>query len=136
MQDRPNDEISGYILKSGGLSLLFYAVMLAVYASLGRLTGKVALGGVIGLAAAMLNLVLLGNAVRDAVSAGDQTIASQKLRASYTGRMLLLIAATALAFVLPQADALACIISLVFPRFAIMLMQFFQKFRRKETPGG
>ncbi len=136
MQDRPNDEISGNILKSGGISLLFYAVMLAVYAAIGQLTGKVALGGVIGLAAAMLNLVLLGNAVRDAMSAGDQTIASQKLRASYTGRMLLLVAATALAFALPQADALSCIIALLFPRFAIMLMQFFQKFRRKETPGG
>ena len=136
MQERPKDDISGSILKSGGISLLLYAVMLAVYASLGKLTGQVALGGLIGLAAAMLNLILLGNAVRDAMSAGDQTIASQKLRASYTGRMLLMVAATALAFVLPAADALACIIALLFPRFGIMLIQLFLKFRKKESSGG
>ena len=135
MQEKPRDEIGGNIVRSGILSLFMYAAMLAVYAWLGKLNGKVVLGGVIGLAAAMLNLVLLGNAVRDAMSAGDQTLAAQKLRASYTGRMLLLVAATALAFLLPQADALACIIALLFPRFGIMLIQFFGRFLKKEASG-
>ena len=135
MQDRPKDDIASNIVRSGILSLLMFAAMLAVYAALGKLNGKIALGGLIGLLAAMLNLILLGNAVRDAMAAQDQTIAAQKLRASYMGRMFLMIAATAIAFLVPQADALACIISLLFPRFGIMLIQFFERFQKGKTSG-
>ena len=135
MQERPKDEIGGNIARSGILSLVMLAAMFAVYFALGKFSGKVVLGGIIGLLAAMLNLVLLGNAVRDAMAVQDQTLAAQKLRASYTGRMLLMIAATGLAFLIPQADALACILALLFPRFGIMLIQFIDRFLRKKGSG-
>ena len=130
MEEKERDQIDRNIGDAGAVSIALFLVMLLVYRLLGRFDLSVVLGGLIGLAAAMLNLLLLRNAVRDAVLADDQTVAAAKMRSSYSARMLGLVAATAAAYLIPQADALACIIALLFPRIGIMLIGFAEKLRK------
>ena len=108
--------------------------MLTVYAVVGMLRPQVAVGGLMGLTAGLLNLVLLGQAVRRALQSGDQTIAAASLRSSYAGRMVMQVGMVAAAYLLPFADAFSAILALVFPRIAIMLIQGKETlFRRKAS---
>ncbi|MBO5570434.1 MAG: hypothetical protein J6A79_16105 [Clostridia bacterium] len=125
--EMPQDDIQKNIRKIAVVSAVLLVVLWIVYAVIGRFSAAVLAGGLIGWAAANFNLVLLGQAVRRAMDMGDQTMASASLRSSYAGRMLMQVGAVALSYFLPWADSLACIIALVLPHAAIMLIQLAEK---------
>ena len=133
MQQNPKEDSIGENIKWAGLmALLMYILMLVVYAVIGRFSLAVVLGGLIGLAAAMGNLVLLGQACRDAVQIEDPVLAGQKMRSSYMGRMLGLAIAGIAAFLIPGVDGVPCIIPLLFPKIGIMILQTLSQHRDRK----
>ena len=125
------DDIGITILRAGGISLALFVVMLAVYHAVGRFTTAVALGGLLGIAAALVNLQSLAGAVRAVTEIDDPLLAAQKMRASYTMRLFGLAAAGVAGFLLPFTDGVACIFGLLLPRFGILLQQWILRLRHK-----
>ena len=104
------------------------AIMLVVYAALGRFSLAVVLGGALGAAYAVLNFYMLGVTVQrvaDRADSGeqDEKIAKARMKSSYTTRMVLMVGVVIVAFVLPFVDVLACIIPMLFPRLTILALQ-------------
>jgi hypothetical protein len=111
-------------------------VMFLVYLLLGRLTAAVVLGGILGVAAAMLNLFLLGQAVRKAASTSDADIAKGLVKTSYSLRMLMQVLVCVAAFLIPGIDGISCLIALVFPRIVIFFLQVFLNKQSTDNMGG
>ena len=80
--DRPDDGIDDSLKKIAIISSVLFALMLVVYVCLGKLNAAVILGGLIGLAAALMNLVLLGRTVREIAQTQDTVLAQNRIRAS------------------------------------------------------
>lgn len=101
------------------------AIMLIVYAVLGRFSLAVVLGALMGAGYAVFNFYMLGRTVEKAtaVREQDEEQARMKLRASYQLRMIGMLVLGVLAFALRFVDGLACIIPLVFPRVWILILQ-------------
>lgn len=99
------------------------AAMLAVYALLGRFSPGVALGALLGGAYAVLNFFMLGMGVQKALNTGDEQLARASLRASYSMRMVGMLVVAVLAFALPFAEGVPCLIALLFPRLTILALQ-------------
>ncbi|MBR1408933.1 MAG: hypothetical protein IJ573_08575 [Clostridia bacterium] len=129
----PEDGIGESLKKITAISAVLFVLMLAVYAVLGRFSIAVLLGGLIGLAAALMNLVLLGRTVRDIAHTEDTVLAQNRMRASYTTRMMGMAAAAVAAFLVPQTDGIACLVALVIPKVAVMLVQYLDKWLGKRA---
>ncbi len=101
------------------------AVMLIVYAALGRFALSVALGGVIGSAYAVFNFFMLGMTVQKAMTLREENeaLATMQLRSSYSMRMVGMLVVCVVAFSLPFVDGLACVIPMAFPRITILVLQ-------------
>lgn len=104
---------------------ILLAVMLAVYAALGRFGLPVVLGGLVGSAYAVFNFFMLGMTVQKAVALREENeaLATMQLRSSYHMRMIGMVLVSVVAFVLPFVDGLACVIPMVFPRLTILALQ-------------
>lgn len=126
--DRPDDGIDDSLKKIAIISSVLFALMLVVYVCLGKLNAAVILGGLIGHAAALMNLVLLGRTVREIAQTQDTVLAQNRIRASYTTRMMGMAAAAVIAFLTPQTDGIACLIALVIPKIGVMLVQHLDRF--------
>lgn len=101
------------------------AVMLIVYAALGRFALSVVLGGLVGAAYAVFNFFMLGMTVQKAMKLREENeaLATMQLRSSYSMRMIGMLVVAIVAFALPFVDGLACIIPMVFPRLTILILQ-------------
>jgi len=104
---------------------IMLAVMLIVYAALGRFALSVVLGGVIGAAYAVFNFFMLGMTVQKAMALREENeaLATMQLRSSYSMRMVGMLIVCIIAFALPFVDGLACVIPMVFPRLTILILQ-------------
>lgn len=105
-----------------GTAVLF-GCMMAVYAAVGRFSLAVLIGGLLGSVYAVLNLYMLGRGVQKAVNSGDEQMARAGLRASYSMRMVGMLVVAVLAFALPFAEGVPCLIALLFPRITIFVLQ-------------
>lgn len=107
-----------------GVALLL-AVMLGVYALLGRLSLAVALSGAMGAAYAVFNFFLLGMTVQKVSELREENeeLAKAQMKNSYHTRMILMILLVVIAFAVPFLDALACMIPMLFPRVTILVLQ-------------
>jgi len=81
----------------------------------------VILAGVIGGSIAVLNFFLMGLAVQKVAACEEESAARNKMKASYTQRMLMLMLWVALAIVLPCFQFAAGIIPLFIPGIGIKL---------------
>jgi hypothetical protein len=109
------------------LSLLLQAVFLVMDA-----WGiDVLLGNLFGGCIAVLNFFLLGLTVQNAVKKSEED-AKKTMKISHTYRNLLVLAAAALAIVLPCFHTWAAIIPMFFPRIAIALRPLMDR-AKKET---
>ena len=125
---RPQESIIREVKRIAVGECVFLAVMLAVYAVIGRFSLAVVLGGALGAAYAVLNFYMLGVTVQrvaDMADSGeqDEKIAKARMKSSYTTRMVLMVGVVIVAFVLPFVDVLACIILMLFPRLTILALQ-------------
>lgn len=122
-RERPDPGILRELRKIAIGTAVLLACMLAVYAAMGRFSLAVLIGGLMGSAYAVFNLYMLGRGVQKAVNSGDEQMARAGLRASYSMRMVGMLVVAVLAFALPFAEGVPCLIALLFPRITIFVLQ-------------
>ena len=107
------------------------AIMLVVYAALGRFSLAVVLGGLIGALYAVLNFLLLGMTVQKVADMREENeeLARMHMKSSYNMRMVIMILLIVVAFALPFVDGLACMIPMLFPRLTIFVLQLTGKIK-------
>lgn len=120
----------------GGIAVgtaVLTAVMLVIYALLGRWSLSVLLGAAIGAICAVLNFYFMARSLQKAAdrAAGEGQV---KVRAQlgYMLRMLGMIGAAVLAIVVLKTDALATLLPYIFPSLAAKVLGA----RQKKTQGG
>ncbi|MDD7173857.1 MAG: ATP synthase subunit I [Clostridiales bacterium] len=107
------------------------AIMLIVYAAMGRFSLAVVLGGLIGALYAVLNFLLLGMTVQKVADMREENeeLARMQMKSSYNMRMVIMILLIVVAFALPFVDGLACMIPMLFPRLTIFVLQLTGKIK-------
>lgn len=110
------------------VQLVFWAVGLYDY--------TVLLGGLWGFFIAVLNFFIMTLAIQKAVSADDEQQAKMRVQASYTQRMLLLVALMFVGVVVPFMHWAPVLISVFYPRVVITVRGAIMsiKNRGKEVP--
>ncbi len=109
-----------------GWTLVFSLLMQAIFLVGGFWNYTVLFGNLLGGAAAVGNFFLMGLTVQNAVQK-DEKDAKQMIKASQGGRLLLLLGVAVLGAAIPAAFNLwATLISLFFPRLAVMLRPLFK----------
>ena len=102
--------------------LLGSALMVAVFAVLGRFSWPVLWGALLGDAVAIGNFVFLGISVQKAAAA-EALRARQIMQFTYSLRMLIVVAAFALSMAVEVFYWLAVLIPLLLPRITILVLQ-------------
>ena len=108
--------------------LIGSALMVAVFAAVGKFTWDVLWGALLGDAVAIGNFIYLCLSVQKA-AAGDEIKARLVMRTSYTMRMLVVIAALAVGMAVEAFHWLAVIIPLLLPRVTIFVLQLTGAYR-------
>ena len=127
-------------------TLILTAVMLIVFAVIGRFSLNVLFGGLYGCALAVANFFFLGMTVkRVAESApklqGEEAdpdavkLAKLKMRQSYMLRMLLGAGLLIVALAVLKLNWIACVCPLIFPRITISAMDVFKRVRSVKGSG-
>lgn len=107
-------------------SLVFSAVMQAVFLIIGMWDNTVLLGNLLGYAAIVLNYFGIGLTVQKALTKETKE-AKQTMQLSSTVRMLLLFGVAVIGVTVPVFHMVASLIPLLFPRIAITLRMFGNK---------
>ena len=104
--------------------LILSALMQAVFLVLSKWDYTVLLGNLLGGAFATLNFFLMGLTVQKALGKEEKE-ARNAIRVSQLYRNLLLVVVAVVAILVPCFHSVAAIVSLFFPRIAILLRPFF-----------
>ena len=127
-------------------TLIMTAVMLIVFAVIGRFSLNVLFGGLYGFALAVANFFFLGLTVQR-VAEGAQKLqgeevdpdavklAKLKMRQSYMLRMLLGAGLLIVALAVLKLNWIACVCPLIFPRITISAMDVFKRVRSVKGSG-
>ena len=107
-------------------TLIFSAIMQAVFLLLNKWDYTVMLGNILGGTANLLNFYLMAHTVQKAVGQ-DEKDAKQTMKLSYSMRMLMLFVAALLGILLSCFNTIASIVPFFFTRVAIMFRQLFTK---------
>ncbi len=99
------------------------AVMLAVFALMGRMSGPVALSGILGGVIAVVNFLFLGVTVQRVAAQAEEARGRKIMQFSYNIRMLLMLVWIILAVTFPVFNWVAAALPLLFPRITIAVMQ-------------
>ena len=136
--------------QTGRLALgvaIMAAVMLAVYAIIGRLTGPVVLGALYASVLGVANFFVMGmmvQGVTDRMAERERTEAeiadltiqmSNRMKLSYNMRMIALFGLLVLGIAVFHFDALATIIAALFPSVVIRVLQVIEAKKAPETKG-
>lgn len=107
-----------------------------VFWAVGMWDSTVLFGGLWGLFITILNFFIMTVAIQKAMASGDEQQAKMKLQASYTGRMLLLLALMIVGIVVPFMHWAPVLISVFFPRVVITVRGLISSVmnRGKEVP--
>lgn len=109
-----------------GWSLLLSAVMEVVFWALGKMDYTVPLGNLLGLAASVLNFLLMGITIQQSIGLEEKE-ASTKLKLSQKLRMLMVMVFLAVGVALPCFQSVAVVTPLFFPRIAIAFRPLLDK---------
>ena len=107
-------------------TLIFSALMQAVFLVLGYWDYTVLLGNLLGVVAAVGNFLLMGLTVQSALDK-EAKDAKNFRKLSQTMRVLLLFVIAVVAYVVPVFNVLAAVIPYLFPRFAIAFRPLIKK---------
>ena len=126
-------------------TLILTAVMLAVFAIIGRFNLNVLFGGLYGCALAVANFFFLGLTVqriaesaqtgREEVEPDAVKLAKLKMRQSYMLRMLLGAGLLIVGIAVLKLNWIACFLPLIYPRITIMAMDVFKRVRSVKGSG-
>lgn len=118
-------KIDGVVAKEtryiAGITIILSILMEAVFLIIGMWSYKVLIGNLLGAAVAVVNFLLMGITVQNAVQK-DEKDAATLMKVSQMLRNLMLLITALLAFLLPFINPAAAIIPLFFPRIAIFLI--------------
>ena len=118
-------KIDGVVAKEtryiAGITIILSILMEAVFLIIGMWSYKVLSGNILGAAVAVVNFLLMGITVQNAVQK-DEKDAATLMKVSQMLRNLMLLITALLAFLLPFINPAAAIIPLFFPRIAIFLI--------------
>ena len=120
-----SQEIKNDIKKLSIYVLIMTVIMVGIFAAVRCFDMSVVWGAILGYAAAMANFILL--AITLTKSLGKAEHATRTIGLSYVLRMVLIAAVVILAIKLPFINYVAAVIPLIFPRFAIMIMNLKKK---------
>lgn len=113
-------------------TLIFSMLMQAVFLVIDW-DYTVLLGNLLGAFAGVFNFFLLGVSVQKATASGDVKYAKGFMKLSQTGRMLFLLAIGVLGAVLSCFNLWATLISLFFPRIALLIRPLFFSREQKKA---
>lgn len=108
------------------------AVMLAVFALLGRFSAGVAVSGILGGAFAVGNFFLLGLTVQKVADGQPEDRARKWMQFSYNMRMLLLVIWLIVAIAVPFFHWVAALLPLLMPRLTIGVMQITGMYHKEQ----
>ena len=118
-------KIDGVVAKEtryiAGITIILSILMEAVFLIIGMWSYKVLIGNILGAAVAVVNFLLMGITVQNAVQK-DEKDAASLMKVSQMLRNLMLLITALLAFLLPFINPAAAIIPLFFFFFAILLI--------------
>ena len=114
---------TGYIALS---VLILSALMQAVFLAVGAWDGAVLLGNLLSGGIAIINYLLIGVMVQNAIGKEEKEI-KNSVRISHMLRMLMIAAGLILGVVLPCFNIIASIVPYIFPRIAILFRPLFDK---------
>ena len=127
-------EARKYVFRKTAALLLGDAVccgiMFAVYAVLGRLDGRVLLGGAAGTALGCLNffaMAMIAQRASDMAVGQDVKGGAALMRFSYIGRLVVLFLALALLAKSGLVDPLACVLPVAFSHLVLTVPELFKK---------
>ena len=135
---RPDRAVKRETLRVAAGVFALVAVMLAVYAVLGKLTASVALGGIYTGLLTVLNFFIMGLTVqgvtdraaekeRTEQELADLTIEMKnRMKLSYNVRMIALFALLVVGLTVFKFDPLATILPVVFPTIVIRVLQIME----------
>ena len=126
-------------------TLILTAVMLAVFAIIGRFNLNVLFGGLYGCALAVANFFFLGLTVQqiaESAQTGSEEVdpdavklAKLKMRQSYMLRMLLGAGLLIVALAVLKLNWIACVCPLIFPKITISVMNAIHRVRSVKGSG-
>ncbi len=116
-------------------TLILGAVMVAVFALLGKYDYTVLTGTALGSFAAVLNFFLMALTVQKAVGC-DEAEAKKKIQISYTVRSIALLAVLGVGVYLPYFHWLPVVVSSLFPRITILFRTAMLKKKNGTSNGG
>ena len=127
-------EARKYVFRKTAALLLGDAVccgiMFAVYAVLGRLDGRVLLGGAAGTALGCLNffaMAMIAQRASDMAVGQDVKGGAALMRFSYIGRLIALFVALVALVKSGAADPLACVLPIAFSHLVVTVPELFKK---------
>ena len=144
---RPDRAVRRETLRVAAGVFALVAVMLAVYAVLGKLTAKVALGGIYTGILTVLNFFIMGLTVqgvtdraaekeRNEQELADLTIEMKnRMKLSYNARMIGLLALIVVGLTVFKFDPLATILPVIFPTIVIRVLQIMEARRPSVSEG-
>lgn len=108
-------------------TLILSALLHCVFFIIGKWDWRVSTGNLLGAIASVLNFYLMCMGVVAAVNKDEEKAAKTVIRMSQSLRMLMLLLIAALGVALPYFNKWAVLISLFFPRIAVMFRAAFLK---------
>lgn len=126
-----NKDVIAQFLRVALGEVICVALMLGVYALIGRLSPAVLWGALLGAAVAIGNFLALSitvtRAADRAAETGDAAKATLSVRASAVWRLLAMAVILILVLRTGVCDPLAAVLPLIFIQISISLMEFFRK---------
>ena len=107
-------------------TIIFSMLMQAVFLIVQKWDYTVLLGNLLGIIAVVLNFLLMGITVQNAVLKEEKD-AKNLMKLSQTGRLFMMFVFALIGYLVPVFNAIAVVIPFLFPRIAIMLRPFFMK---------
>ena len=144
---RPDRAVRRETLRVAAGVFALVAVMLAVYAVLGKLTAKVALGGIYTGILTVINFFIMGLTVqgvtdraaekeRSEQELADLTIEMKnRMKLSYNARMIGLLALIVVGLTVFKFDPLATILPVLFPTIVVRVLQIMEARRPSVSEG-
>lgn len=126
-----NREVLIQLYKISLINLALTALMLLVYALIGRFSSFILRSAVLGCLISCISFLVLSMAVSRAAdmaeSGGDHQKATLLVQSTSTARLIIILAVYALFFKFNVCDPIASLIPLIFTRFSIYILEFFRK---------
>ncbi len=109
------------------------AIMLAVFALLGRFNAGVLASGILGGGIAVGNFFLLGLTVQKISNDGNEERGRKWMQFSYNMRMLIMVVWLIIAFAVPFLNWVAALLPMLLPRLTIAVMQATGMYKKEQA---